>query len=180
MKMKKILFTLALFCSLYATGQNATSIITNKDVDYTVDSQPCRLMRTIVRVEENPTKKYRKYVILNERVKFVTLTEVCFDENGDEQTCELTKLVAIDKKDQEVVRIYQYDEIDHLYSIILDLIPENISSYTRRQDLEKQLALLVITQQDTPYNTNAQDWVVYGQTAKFKRKRIANKSKQRK
>ena len=132
-----------------------TSIITNKNVDFTFDSEPCRLMRTVIRVEKNPINGFEKYVILNERVKYVT--EEFKDENDETQEREVLKV--IDKKDQENVRLYRYEQINQLFGMIKNLIPQDLD-YTTTRDVEMQLALLMMTKQDKPYNTNADDWEV--------------------
>jgi len=142
--MKKLVLLITILFYSVLQAQNQTSIITNTNVDYTFDSEPCLLMRTIINITEQPTGQYRKYVILNQRVKF----------NED------NKLIILGKKDTEAVRIFSYKEIDALYTMVNKLITAE-DSQTFTENKKQQMALLIMTQQDRPYNTKASNWKLY-------------------
>lgn len=129
------------------------SIITNKTVDTTFEGVPCLLKRTITEVIKGGNIK--RYEIVTERCNY---QDVEIPVNGDPTaTTTVTTLIAINEKDKPSKKVYSFDEINGLYEMIKDQIPSGLTKM-ETENLEEQIALLVITQQDKPWGTKAEDW----------------------
>ena len=143
------------------------SIITNKKVDKTFESEDCLLQRTILNTYKDVEKRQKRYVILTERCNYVDQQipivdeegNPVLDEDGNPTYTTNTVLKVLSKKDSETVRTFSFDEINGLYDAIKDQIPSGLSKIDE-ENLEEQIALLVLTQQDKPYGTAPEDWEV--------------------
>lgn len=140
------------------------SIITNKKVDKTFGKEDCLLKRTIIKIiKENNIKKF---IILTERCNYYTTQHSVFDENTGEQILDkqgnpiikyVTELKSLSKKDKESVFVMSYEQVNNFYENIKSQVPNNLTKM-QTENLEEQIALLVMTQQEEPWNTQASDW----------------------
>ena len=141
------------------------SIITNKKVDKTFEGEDCLLKRSIISTFKKDN--YKKYIILTERCNYydVEVLEVdengipILDDNGDQTFVTESKLKILSKKDTEGVSKYSFEEINGLYLAIQPSIPSGLSKMDT-EDFEEKLALLVVTQQESPWSTNPVDWEI--------------------
>lgn len=141
------------------------SIITNKTVDTTFEGVPCLLKRTITEIRKRGNIK--RYEIVTERCNYQDVEREVLDENGQPTTDEngdfitetVNELVVINEKDKPSQQVYSFDEINGLYEMIKDQIPSGLTKM-QTENIEEQIALLVVTQQDEPWNTNSTDWEI--------------------
>lgn len=142
-------------------------IITSKNVDFTFDSEPCRLLREIVSSQTNKTGR-STYVVETKLVKFEDYTlktydqngDVILDDNGNEVLETKQKLVELGIKQKGGVLIADKQQSDVLFSLIKDTVLLTDSFFDFKEKIEL-MALLVETQNQAPYGTNPEDWEIY-------------------
>ncbi|BBI90399.1 hypothetical protein HYO65_gp007 [Tenacibaculum phage PTm1] len=148
-------------------------VITNKDVDYTFDNQPCKLRRSITEVCKINGEKFIK--ILTERVTFVEETVIVeeyppiFDHETGEVTYKEPKteqrifLKVLSQKDEVRTRILTKAEVDAVYNMVKSQVLFGESFYDFEDNLETA-SLIALTKLDKPYNTLPSDWEIYSET----------------
>lgn len=142
-----------------------STIITTETVDITFEGEPCLLKRTITETFKKGSVK--RYVIKTERCNYKDVEVPIenpnpeLDENGmpieAPQTEIVNKLVTINQKDTDSIRVYSFDEINSLHEMVKDQIPAGLSKMDT-ENMEEKIALLVITQQDQPWGVTADKW----------------------
>jgi len=141
------------------------SIITNKAVDKTFEGVDCLLLRTLTETLKKGNVK--RYTIKTERCNYVKVENQILDEDmnpllnedGTPQIETSIELQTLGQKDGSSIRVFSFDEINGLYEMIKDQIPSDLTKM-QTENIEEQIALLVITQQDEPWSTVASDWEI--------------------
>lgn len=144
------------------------SIITNNKVDVTRNGEECFLKRTITSISKNVKKQEKRYIIINERCNYYdedmlvldTEGNMTFDTDGNPITETVSILKPLGIKDKEEVITLTFAEINTYFEAIKDQIPSDLSKI-ESENLEEQIALLLLTQQNPVYNTVDTDWKLY-------------------
>lgn len=145
------------------------SIITTEPVDKDYYGEPVFLLRTITSVIKDAVKNEKRFITLTQRCKFVKLEQPLLNEDGTPQldadnnplTEEVEVLQIIDKKDNENVTTYSFKQINELHEAAIKFqIPDGLLKM-ESENLEEQLALLIVTQQDGAWGVPPDKWELY-------------------
>ena len=142
-------------------------IITNKEVAATFEGTPAYLMRTIISSNTGLFGETR-YVVQTDEVTWdETLipqvdenNDPILDENGDQVNKTRRKLRVLSNRQKGGILQVSKAVSDALYGAIKDSLPVLADSFFDYQQAVEQSALLVETQQKSPWATNAEDWEV--------------------
>lgn len=141
------------------------AIITNGAVDKSFDGADCLLKRSIISAFKESGKK--RYIVRTERCKYVPQERPVLgqdgqpqlDDDGNELFETIEVLKVINKKDNDTVQKFSYNEIESLYDAVKDQV--NLEDgYMNFEDHCEQLALLLKTKQDKPWGIAPEKWIL--------------------